>query len=121
MAEIRTLNAHDPVPTGGRNVVVLRRFDEDEPRKTIIQIFLTHRHGAPEAARPALSMDEVIAAARRVADEEGIAEVLVIDRTAGPRERDILNHGGDHSVHMGQLDDFDTEDGERGPDMQDRT
>ena len=56
----------------------------------------------------------------RVADEAGIAAVHVIDRTAGPRERDIQQHGGDHSVHMDRLDDDDMEEGERGPDMRDR-
>ncbi len=43
----------------------------------------------------------------------------VIDRTAGPRERDIQQHGGDHSIHMERLDDDDLEEGEAGPDMRD--
>ena len=47
---------------------------------------------------------------------------LTTDRasSAGPRERDILHHHGDHSVHMERLDDFDLEEGERGSDMRDR-
>jgi hypothetical protein len=67
-----------------------------------------------------MDLEEAVEAARRVADEAGIAAVQVIDRTAGPRERDILQHGGDHSVHMERLDDDDLEEGERGPDMRDR-
>jgi hypothetical protein len=79
----------------------------------------------PERTHPvhsngvAMSLEEAIAAAARVADEQGIAAVQVIDRTAGPRERDILQHGGDHSIHMERLDDTDLEEGERGPDMRD--
>jgi hypothetical protein len=64
-----------------------------------------------------MSLAEAVAAARRVADEAGIAVVQVIDRTAGPREHDIQLHGGDHSIHMERLDDDDLEEGEPGPDM----
>jgi hypothetical protein len=123
MAEIRMLNPHDPMPDHGHNVVVLRRFDEDDPHRTVIEISLTHARGLPERSHPKrpdgtqLSLDEAIAAARRVADEAGIAAVQVIDRTAGPRERDIQQHGGDHSIHMDRLDDDDMEEGEPGPDM----
>ena len=61
-----------------------------------------------------MTLEQAIAAAVLVADEAGIAAVQVIDRTAGPRERDIQQHGGDHSVHMERLDDDDLEEGERG-------
>ena len=123
MAEIRTLNPHDPFPDHGHHVVVLRRFDEDDPHKTVIEITLTHAKGLPERSHPKrpngseMSLDEAIAAAARVADNAGIATVQVIDRTAGPRERDIQLHGGDHSIHMERLDDDDMEEGEPGPDM----
>ena len=126
MAEIRRLNAHDPMPEGGHAVVVLRRFDEDDPHRTVVEVTLTHRKGPPESTRPAhpngtpMTLDEAVEAARLVADEAGIDAVQVIDRTAGPRERDILQHGGDHTVHMERLDDDDMEEGERGPDMRDR-
>lgn len=123
MAEIRMLNPHDPLPDKGHHVVVLRRFDEDDPHKTVIEISLTHSKGLPERSHPVrpdgvqMSLDEAIAAARAVADDAGIAAVQVIDRTAGPRERDIQQHGGDHTIHMDRLDDDDLEEGERGPDM----
>ncbi len=127
MAEILTLNPHDPMPEGGHSVVVMRRFDEDDPHQTMVEITLTHGRGLPERTRPtrpdgsAMDLEEAAEAARRIADEEGIATVQVIDRTAGPRERDIQQHGGDHSVHMDRLDDDDLDEGERGPDMRDRT
>jgi hypothetical protein len=127
MADIRMLNPHDPIPEGGRAVVVMRRFDEDNPHTTRIEIMLTHRKAPPELARPVrpdghpMSLEEAAEAGRRVADEEGLTHVLLIDRTAGPRERDILQHGGDHSVHMERLEDDDLDEGERGPDMRDRS
>ncbi len=127
MAEIQKLNPHDPLPEGGHAVIVLRRFDEDDPHRTIIQVTLTHRHAPAETTRPArpdghaMDLDEAVVAACKVADEAGIATVQVIDRTAGPRERDIMQHGGDHTIHMDRLDDDDMEEGERGPDMRDRS
>ncbi len=127
MAEIHRLNPHDPMPEGGHSVIVMRRFDEDDPHKTVVEVTLTHRHGLPERTHPArpdgtaMSLDEAVAAARLVADEAGIDAVQVIDRIAGPRERDIMQHGGDHTVHMDRLDDDDMEEGERGPDMRDRS
>ncbi len=127
MAEVQFLNPHDPAPEGGHAVVVMRRFDEDDPHRVVVEVTLTHRRGLPERTHPAnsdgtpMSLDQAVAAARLVADEAGIETVQVIDRTAGPRERDIQQHGGDHSVHMERLDDDDMEEGERGPDMRDRS
>ena len=123
MATITRLNPHDPAPTGGHAVTVLRRFDEDDPHKVVVEITLTHPHGLPERTHPrgpdgkAMGLDEAVAAACKVADQEGVATVTVIDRTAGPREHDIQQHGGDHSIHMERLDDDDLEEGEVGPDM----
>lgn len=126
MTETVRLAPHDPIPSGpAKHVVVLHRFDEDAPQRTITVITLT---GHPdETTRPVhpdgrpMNLDEAIAAAQRVAESEGLSRVFVLDRTAGDREQDILQHGGDHSVHMDGLVDFDLEDGERGPDMRDRT
>ena len=122
--EIRRLDPHDPLPEGrsGR-VVVLRRFDEDDPRKIVTEITLTGPPGRSEAVQPvrddgtAMSLDEAVSAARRVAESEGIGEVFVLDRTAGRLEHEIVERAGDHSFPGKALDDTDPEDGESGPDM----
>lgn len=125
MAEVRTLQPHDPLPDAPA-IVVLRRFDEDDPRRLMIELITSHPSGAEETSQPVradgglMDLDEAIASARALADRQGLTVVHVVDRTAGPRERDILSHGGDHTVHMDELDDMDLEDGERGPDMRDR-
>ena len=123
--EVRQLQPHDALPDGpGRHVIVLHRFEEERPNETVTLITLTGRPA--ESTRPTradgqpMSLDEAVAAAKLVAESEGLAEVYVVDRTAGPREQDILQHGGDHSVHMELLQDTDLEEGERGPDMRDR-
>lgn len=122
MTETITLAPHDAVPTG-RNVVVIRRFEEDTPGRTTTQIILT---GTTEVVthprKPdgtAMHLDDAIRAARKVAESEGIPRIYVLDRLQGPREADILRHDGDHSVHMERLQDTDPEDGEQGPDMRD--
>ena len=122
MARIQRLNPHDPAPEG-HTVTVMRRFDEDDPHKVVVEIALAHAHRPTERTHPVdaaghpMGLDEAVAAACKVADEEGIEQVAVIDRTAGPREHDIQQHGGDHSIHMERLDDDDLEEGEVGPDM----
>lgn len=125
MTDIVRLAPHDPLPTGpGRHVVVLHRFDEEEPKKTVVSITLTgHPDQTTHPRRPdgtVMGLDEAIGAAVKVAEAEKLSRVLVADRTAGEREQDILQHGGDHSVHMDALVDSDIEDGERGADMRDR-
>jgi hypothetical protein len=125
MVEVRTLEPHDPLPPAPA-VVVMRRFDEDDPRSLMIEMIVSHESGAEETSRPVLDdgtlmdMDQAVEAARARANAAGLDEVYVVDRTAGPREREILSAGGDHSVHMEVLDDMDLEDGEKGPDMRDR-
>ena len=122
--EIRKLDPHDPLPEGraGR-VIVLRRFDEDDPRKIVTEITLTGSPGHSEVAQPvradgtAMSLDEAVSAARRVAKSEGIGQVFVLDRTAGKLEHDVVEHAGDHSFPGKMLEDTDPEDGESGPDM----
>lgn len=124
MIEITTLSAHDPMPTGpGRQVVVLRRFEEDTPGTATVQIVLTG--AVDETTRPhrpdgtLMPMDEAIEAARKVAESEGLSRIFVLDRLQGSREQDILHHDGDHSVHMEGLQDTDEEDGVQGTDMRD--
>ncbi len=126
MTEIRKLQPHDPVPEDGRHVTVIRRFDEDDPHRVVVELVIA-RSGSRQEPRLALRADgtpmdvrEALEAARRVAEEEKLDGIYVIDRLAGPREREILRSHGDHSVDMGKLDDFDLEEGERGPDMRDR-
>jgi hypothetical protein len=103
---------------------VLHRFDEDEPKKTVVSITLTGHPGeTTHPMRPdgkPMGLDEAIEAAIKVAASEKLTRVVVADRTQGDREQDILQHGGDHSVHMDSLIDSDLEDGERGADMRDR-
>ena len=127
MAGLTILAPHDPLPDGpGRRVLVLQRFDEDNPRDTVIELHLTGGAAPAEATRPVrpdgsfMALDDATEAAQAVADSEGLDTVYVLDRTAGPREQDILAHGGDHTVHMDELSDTDPEDGETGPDMRDR-
>lgn len=122
--EIRELDAHDPLPEGGRRrVVVLRRFDEDDPRKIVTEITLSGSSGPSEVVQPrradgaAMSLQEVVAAAQKVAESEGIGQVFVLDRTAGRLEHDVIEHAGDHSFPGRTLDDTDSENGETGPDM----
>ena len=126
MTEVRYLDPHDALPDDlGRHVLVLHRFDEDEPRRTVVELTLVTAPGRIEATRPMrpdgkpMSFEEAVEAAKRVAESEGMAMVHAVDRTAGPREREILASGGDHSVNMEKLDDMDLEEGERGSDMRD--
>ena len=124
MIETITLSSHEEMPSGpGRQVIVLRRFEEDVPGGTTVQIVLT---GTPaETTHPRrpdgtpMRLDEAIAAARKVAASEGLDRIFLLDRTQGERERNILQHGGDHSVHMEKLVDTDEEDGVHGADMRD--
>lgn len=127
MVEIRRLDPHDPLPEGrGHRVIVLRRFDEDDPRRVLTEITLTGAPGHSEVARPvgmdgtAMSLEDAVAAARRVALTEGIGEIFVLDRTAGQLEHNVIEHAGDHSFSGKKLEDSDLEDDEKGPDMRDR-
>lgn len=122
MTETIHLAPHDPLPDG-RTLSVLRHFEADDPDRATIEIVLAGKPAqVTHPRRPdgtPMTLDEAIAAARTVAKQEGIRTVFVIDRMAGPRERDIMGHGGDHSVHMDQLLDTDEEDAVRGSDMRD--
>lgn len=124
MAEIQRLDPHAPLPEGlGRHVIVFNRFDNDDPRRTVTEIILATGAGVTETTRPVrpdgtpMSFDEAIDAGRRVAESEGLQMVYAVDRAAGAREREVLSHGGDHTVGMAKLDDMDLEEGKRGPDM----
>ncbi len=122
MAELVTMEPHDALPEG-RGVTVLQRFDEDSPDRIVVEIALVGEDGRRETTHPMrpdgrpMDFAEAIEAARRVADSEGLAQVLALDRTAGPLEREVLAHGGAHDARGVALDDTDLEEGERGPDM----
>ena len=124
MTETIRLAAHDPMPEG-HHVVVLRRFEEDDPDRTQIQIILTGR--TEQSSHPhhpdgsLMSFEQAIEAAGEVAEQEGLKRVFVLDRLDGPREHAILGHGGDHSAGSATLSDTDDEDGVRGSDMRDVT
>jgi hypothetical protein len=125
MADTVLLPPHEPLPDR-HSVVVLRRFDETNPRATVIEIVVRDADGAERtdiAAHPdgrLMTWEEAGQAAAARAGEEGLPHALLIDRTQGSREREVLDRGGDHSFAGDALDDADPEDGEAGPDMRDR-
>ena len=124
MTEIRTLQPHDPLPDGPA-VVLMRRFEEEDPIRSMIELIVIHKNQSEETSRlltetgEPLDWDAATALAETQAREAGIHQVYHVDRTAGPREREIAEHGGDHSVAMNTLDDDDLEEGVVGSDMRD--
>ncbi len=125
MTRIIDLAPHDPLP-GGPALVLLRRFEEDNPKQIMLEIIALDDHHTESNARLTdqaglpLSWEDATARACAMADEASFPTLFRIDRIAGPREQEIAAHGGDHSTNMQNLDDFDLEDGEPGPDMRDR-
>nr|WP_321983883.1 hypothetical protein [uncultured Lichenicoccus sp.] len=125
MAKIIDLAPHDPLPNGPA-VVVMRRFEEDDPKTVMIELIaidtdrsegnarMTDAQGAP------LSWGEATRQASTRAHEARIETIYRIDRTAGPVERAITAHGGDHTASPDMVDS-DYEDGEIGGDMRDRS
>jgi hypothetical protein len=86
MAEIRTLEPHDPLPDG-HSIVVMRRFDEDAPRETMIELIVTNPDRSEETARAmhpdgsTMSFEEAIGLAQERAAAEGLDAIWRIDRT----------------------------------------
>lgn len=124
MTEIRTLQPHDPLPDGPA-IVLMRRFEEEDPMRVMIELIVIHKNQSEETSRllthagEPLPWDEAKTLAAAQAKQAGQHHVYHVDRTAGPREREIAEHGGDHSVGMNTLDDDDLEDGVKGSDMRD--
>ena len=124
MTEIRTLQPHDPLPDGPA-IVLMRRFEEEDPIRSMIELIVIQKNQSEHTSRllteggEPLAWDEAAAQAEALARDAGIHHVYHIDRTAGPREREIAEHGGDHSVAMETLDDDDLEEGVAGNDMRD--
>ena len=50
----------------------------------------------------------------------GLGRLYVVDRTAGAREQEVMQHHGDHSTGSALLSDTDEEDGVSGSSMLDR-
>ncbi|MGI4745366.1 MAG: hypothetical protein ACRYGI_01045 [Janthinobacterium lividum] len=124
MTEIRTLQPHDPLPDGPA-IVLMRRFEEEDPIRAMIELIVIHKNQSEETSRllteagEPLPWDQAKTLAAAQAKQAGQHHVYHVDRTAGPREREIAEHGGDHTVAMDTLDDDDLEDGVKGTDMRD--
>ena len=90
----------------------------------ITEIIVADDNPPPEvrvALRPdgnSMHFDEAVATAVALAEERGVSVVYAVDRTRGPREAEVLSHGGDRTVDMDKLDD--AAEGERGTNMKDR-
>lgn len=126
MTELRVLQPHDPVPEGGRYMLVLRRFGEDSPGTAITEIITADGRDPPEVSVALLPNAEPMDFRRAVqqakvdADRRGFGVVYAVDRTAGPRERMVKQHGGDRATGLDRMADTDQEDGEMGTDIRDR-
>ena len=125
MTRLVDLAPHDPLPNGPA-MVLLRRFEEDDPRRIMIEIVALDSHHTESNARLTddrgrpLSWEDATAHAMQTATEARFETLYRIDRLAGPREADIVSHNGDHATNMENLEDTDPEDGEPGTDMRDR-
>jgi hypothetical protein len=119
--EQRRLDPHDPLPESGHYVLVIRRFAEDQPNITRIEIQRGTGSGLP-VEEPVTTEDFATAVreAEAIAAHHGIIIIYVVDRTAGPLEREVLSHHGDHSFTGDKLEDTDPEDNEPGTDLRDR-
>ena len=124
MTEIRTLLPHDPLPDGPA-IVLMRRFEEEDPIRAMIELIVIHKNQSERTSRlltaagEPMPWDEAQTLATAQAKQAGLHQIYHVDRTAGPREREIAEHGGDHTVAMDKLDDDDLEDGVKGSDMRD--
>lgn len=123
MSKLHRLQPHDAVPEAGRYILVLRRFAEDAPRVTLVELIVSDGLQPAQLTVPvgedgkALDFEAAIAAAQAQAEREGFADVYAVDRASGAREKEILAHHGDHTVGMERLVDSDLEEGETGSTM----
>jgi hypothetical protein len=120
--ELRRLEPHDPLPESGRYVLVIRRLAEDTPDGTRLEILHATGPGLPEEQPVPLDLtfESAIGLAQDIARRHHIGMVYAVDRTAGPREQEVLQQHGDHSFAAEVLEDTDPEDGEQGSDIRDR-
>ncbi len=126
MADLRRLQPHDPVPEGGRYMLVLRRFGEDAPDVAVTEIITADGRDPPQA-EPALvrggrpmEFEAAVQHAQALADRQGYAILYAVDRTAGRPERAVRQHHGDRTAGVERFADTDPEDGEQGTDLRDR-
>ncbi len=124
MTDIIRLEPHDPLPETKPFALVIRRFGEDDPRAVVTEIDFMGAHPAMSvAAAPdgtPLAWEDAVQGARREAEERGFAKLYAVDRTAGRREKAIIDRGGDHGTHGDALSDTDEEDGIAGSTILDR-
>jgi hypothetical protein len=112
MPDIRRLQPHDPLPEVGRNIIVMRRLGEDAPSMAVTEIILTDgpKQSVTAAVNPdgtEMEFEEAVRLAVSQAKDREYNVVYAVDRTAGPREREVLAHGGDHTTGMESLVDED--------------
>lgn len=107
MTHVVKLQPHDPLPSGlGDYVTVVHRFKDDAPDEIVTEITVNTRGGGAQSAvaeehgAHALSFDKALHRARVLAEHNGIAEVFVVDRTAGDVERTVAAHHGERGLDL---------------------
>ena len=105
MARVVNLQPHDPLPTGrGDYITVVHRFKDDDPDEIVTEITVNTRGAATQSAvadeqgTHALRFEQALERAKVLADHNGIAEIFVVDRTAGDPERAVLAHHGERDA-----------------------
>ncbi len=124
MVDVINLDPHDPLPTGDRIAVVIRRFGEDDPNAVITEIDFFGAHPAVRIATgpngEPLPFEHAVQRAVAEAKQRGFPRVYAVDRTAGRREQEVICHHGDHAIRSAELSDTDEEEGESGSTILDR-
>jgi hypothetical protein len=118
MAEIIELAPHDPLPaSANRYVLVLARFDDDDPHQVVVEVDVHNPNGRDrdiaegysDLGRPRFA--DAVDWAVRYADERGISTVVTVDRTAGRSERQVVGEGGRRD-HVGAPEHYTGEEPE---------
>lgn len=118
MTETIRLAPHDPLPDDRSHILVMRRFAEEDPARTEIEVSRSAGGFSREGVNVrGETLEQAVAEAEAIARREGLKRVYVVDRTAGDREQEVLQHRGDHGADGEKLVDDDLEDGEAGPDL----
>jgi hypothetical protein len=126
MTRIIRLQPHEQLPETGQYVVLMRRLGEDDPNAVVTELIVSDGQAPPmaepvvNAAGEALDFEAAIKVAAQRGEAMRLRQVYVVDRTAGHREHEVLDHHGDHAWRSETLSDTDPEDGERGTSLRDR-